>query len=181
MLLDCGGHFEGGYSTDITRTFVKGVPSAMQKKVYTTVLKMFLNAYHYPVTNRTTGFTLDAVARKIHRQSGLKDFNFNHGLGHGVGINVHENPPTISCSAAGRRVLKKNMVFTIEPGLYKAGFGGVRLENSVYLTEKNGKLKIESLSCVPFQKEAVDFSLLNAQEKKWLEQWNNKAFGRNDD
>ena len=181
VLLDCGGHFEGGYSTDITRTFVKGVPSAMQKKVYTTVLKMFLNAYHYPVTNRTTGFTLDAVARKIHRQSGLKDFNFNHGLGHGVGINVHENPPTISCSAAGRRVLKKNMVFTIEPGLYKAGFGGVRLENSVYLTEKNGKLKIESLSCVPFQKEAVDFSLLNAQEKKWLEQWNNKAFGRNDD
>ncbi len=181
VLLDCGGHFEGGYSTDITRTFVKGVPSAMQKKVYTTVLKMFLNAYHYPVTNRTTGFTLDAVARKIHRQSGLKDFNFNHGLGHGVGINVHENPPTISCSAAGRRVLKKNMVFTIEPGLYKAGFGGVRLENSVYLTEKNGKLKIESLSCVPFQKEAVDFSLLNAQEKKWLEQWNNKACGRNDD
>ncbi len=181
VLLDCGGHFEGGYSTDITRTFVKCVPSAMQKKVYTTVLKMFLNAYHYPVTNRTTGFTLDAVARKIHRQSGLKDFNFNHGLGHGVGINVHENPPTISCSAAGRRVLKKNMVFTIEPGLYKAGFGGVRLENSVYLTEKNGKLKIESLSCVPFQKEAVDFSLLNAQEKKWLEQWNNKAFGRNDD
>ena len=181
VLLDCGGHFEGGYSTDITRTFVKGVPSAMQKKVYTTVLKMFLNAYHYPVTSRTTGFTLDAVARRIHRQSGLKDFNFNHGLGHGVGINVHENPPTISCSAAGRRVLKKNMVFTIEPGLYKAGFGGVRLENSVYLTEKNGKLKIESLSCVPFQKEAVDFSLLNAQEKKWLEQWNNKAFGRNDD
>ena len=181
VLLDCGGHFEGGYSTDITRTFVKGVPSAMQKKVYTTVLKMFLNAYHYPVTNRTTGFTLDAVARKIHRQSGLKDFNFNHGLGHGVGINVHENPPTISCSAAGRRVLKKNMVFTIEPGLYKAGFGGVRLENSVYLTEKNGKLKIESLSCVPFQKEAVDFSLLNAQEKKWLEQWNNKACGRNND
>ena len=181
VLLDCGGHFEGGYSTDITRTFVKGVPSAMQKKVYTTVLKMFLNAYHYPVTSRTTGFTLDAVARRIHRQSGLKDFNFNHGLGHGVGINVHENPPTISCSAAGRRVLKKNMVFTIEPGLYKAGFGGVRLENSVYLTEKNGKLKIESLSCVPFQKEAVDFSLLNAQEKMWLEQWNNKACGRNDD
>ena len=173
VLLDCGGHFEGGYSTDITRTFVKGTPSAMQKKVYTTVLKMFLNAYHYPITNRTTGFTLDAVARKIHRQSGLKDFNFNHGLGHGVGINVHENPPTISCGSSGKRVLKKNMVFTIEPGLYKTGVGGVRLENSVYLAEINGKLKIESLSHVPFQKNAIDYSLLNEQEIKWLEQWNN--------
>ncbi len=182
VLLDCGGHFEGGYSTDITRTFVKGVPSAMQKKVYTTVLKMFLNAYNYPVTNRTTGYTLDAVARKIHRQSGLKDFNFNHGLGHGVGINVHENPPTISCGVMGKRVLKKNMVFTIEPGLYKTGFGGVRLENSVYLTEKNGKLKIESLSHVPFQENAIDFSLLNKQEKIWLKQWNNNTLsgGKND-
>ncbi len=173
VLLDCGGHFEGGYSTDITRTFIKGEPTNLQKKVYTTVLKMFLNAYNYPVTNKTTGFTLDSVARKIHRQSGLKDFNFNHGLGHGVGINVHENPPTISCGAAGKRVLKKNMVFTIEPGLYKSGFGGVRLENSVFLTEINGKLKIESLSHVPFQEKAIDFTLLTEQEKNWLKQWNN--------
>ena len=181
ILLDCGGHFEGGYSTDITRTFLKGKPSQLQKKVYTTVLKMFLNAYNYKVTNRTTGFTLDSVARKIHKKSGLKDFNFNHGLGHGVGINVHENPPTISCGAAGKRVLKKNMVFTIEPGLYKAGFGGVRLENSVYLTEINGKLKIQSLSHVPFQENVIDFSLLNEQEKKWLKQWNNTSSGEKSD
>ena len=65
------------------------------------------------------------------------------------------------------------MVFTIEPGLYKTGVGGVRLENSVYLAEINGKLKIESLSHVPFQKNAIDYSLLNEQEIKWLEQWNN--------
>ena len=55
-----------------------------------------------------------------------------------MGINVHENPPTISCGALGKRILKENMVFTIEPGLYKAGFGGVRLENTVYLTKVNG-------------------------------------------
>lgn len=175
VLLDCGGHFEGGYSTDITRTFVKGEASALQKKVYTTVLKMFLNAYHYKVTSRTTGYTLDRVARKIHKQSGLKDFNFNHGLGHGVGINVHENPPTISCGALGRRVLKKNMIFTIEPGLYKTGFGGVRLENTVILTENNGSLKIESLSHVPFQESVIDYNLLNEQEKIWLKDWQAKA------
>ena len=171
VLLDCGGHFEGGYSTDITRTFVKGEANELQKKVYTTVLKMFLNAYHYRVTNRTTGFTLDKVARKIHKKSGLKDFNFNHGLGHGVGINVHENPPSISCGTLGKRVLKENMVFTIEPGLYKTGFGGVRLENTVYLTRVNGELKIQSLSHVPFQEEAVDYGLLNEQEKQWLKDW----------
>lgn len=174
VLLDCGGHFEGGYSTDITRTFVKGKASNLQKKVYTTVLKMFLNAYHYKVTSRTTGFTLDKIARKIHKQSGLKDFNFNHGLGHGVGINVHENPPTISCGPSGKRVLKENMVFTIEPGLYKTGFGGVRLENTVYLTKENGVLKIKSFSRVPFQEEAIDYTLLNGQEKKWLKDWQEK-------
>lgn len=171
VLLDCGGHFEGGYSTDITRTFVKGKATALQKKVYTTVMKMFLNAYHHRITPRTTGFTLDKIARKIHAQSGLKDFNFNHGLGHGVGINVHENPPTISCGPSGKRILKENMVFTIEPGLYKAGFGGVRLENTVYLTKVNGKLKIQSFSHVPFQEEAIDYSILNEQEKKWLKDW----------
>lgn len=171
VLLDCGGHFEGGYSTDITRTFVKGKATTLQKKVYTTVMKMFLNAYHHRITPRTTGFTLDKIARKIHAQSGLKDFNFNHGLGHGVGINVHENPPTISCGPSGKRILKENMVFTIEPGLYKAGFGGVRLENTVYLTKVNGELKIQSFSHVPFHEEAIDYSILNEQEKKWLKDW----------
>lgn len=175
ILLDCGGHFEGGYSTDITRTFVKGEPTELQKKVYTTVLKMFLNVYHYKITNRTTGFTLDALARKIHKQSGLKDFSFNHGLGHGVGINVHESPPTISSGASGKRILKKNMVFTIEPGLYKTGFGGVRLENTVFLTEDNGAVKIQSFSQVPFQESAIDHSLLNEREKEWLELWQSEG------
>lgn len=173
VLLDCGGHFEGGYSTDITRTFVKGCANCEQKKVYTTVLKMFLNVYNYKVTNRTTGFTLDKVARKIHKKAGLNDFNFNHGLGHGVGINVHENPPSISCGLLGRRVLKENMVFTIEPGLYKTGFGGVRLENTVYLTKDNGKLKIKSFSKVPFQESSIDYTLLSVQEKQWLNEWQN--------
>lgn len=171
VLLDCGGHFEGGYSTDITRTFAKGTPDGRQKQVYTTVLKMFLNAYNYKVTNRTTGFTLDKIARKIHVKSGLKDFNFNHGLGHGVGINVHESPPSISAGKAGRKTLKENMVFTIEPGLYKKGFGGVRLENTVYLTKENGELKIKSFSHVPFQENLIDYNLLSTQEKIWLKQW----------
>lgn len=173
VLLDCGGHFEGGYSTDITRTFIKGMPDELQKRVYTTVLKMFLNAYHHKVTSKTTGATLDRIARKIAKKSGLLEegFNFNHGLGHGVGINVHEMPPTISSGAWGRKFLKENMIFTIEPGLYKSGFGGVRLENTVYLTKKDGDFVIQSLSKMKFEPKCIDESLLNAQEKIWLKNW----------
>ena len=173
VLLDCGGHFEGGYSTDITRTFIKGEPNELQKRVYTTVLRMFLNAYHHKVTSRTTGATLDRIARKIAKKSGLLDegFNFNHGLGHGVGINVHEMPPSISSGAVGKKFLKENMVFTIEPGLYKAGFGGVRLENTVYLTKKEGNFVIQSLSKMKFEPKCIDERLLNEQELKWLKEW----------
>lgn len=179
VLLDCGGHFEGGYSTDITRTFCKGEPSALQKRVYTTVLKMFLNAYHYKVNSRTTGCTLDRVARKIAKKSGLieEGFNFNHGLGHGVGISVHESPPVISCGLSGKRFLKENMVFTIEPGLYCKDFGGVRLENTVYLTKENnisGEFVIQSLSKSKFQEKCIDFQMLNEEEKIWLSQWQGK-------
>lgn len=177
VLLDCGGHFEGGYSTDITRAFVKGQPSEKQKKVYTTVLKMFLNAYNHKVTSTTTGATLDRIARKTAKKSGLLEegFNFNHGLGHGVGINVHEMPPVISSGAFGRKFLKENMVFTIEPGLYCKDFGGVRLENTVYLTKKDGEFLIESLSKSPFQEKCIDYDLLNQQEKDWLKQWQDLA------
>ena len=70
-----------------------------------------------------------------------------------------------------KRILKENIVFTIEPGLYKTGFGGVRLENTVYLTKKDGELKIQSLSCVPFQEDAIEYSMLNEQEKLWLQDW----------
>ena len=63
------------------------------------------------------------------------------------------------------------MVFTIEPGLYKSGFGGVRLENTVYLTKKDGDFVIQSLSKMKFEPKCIDESLLNAQEKIWLKNW----------
>ncbi len=172
VLLDCGGHFEGGYSTDITRTFLRGEPDSLQKKVYTTVLKMFLNVYNYDLKESTNGQELDALARKIADSSGLmNEFNFNHGLGHGVGINVHEHPPVLSGGPAGRNILRKNMVVTIEPGLYKSGFGGVRLENTVYVDEIDGKNRFRSFSKVKFQENLIDESLLTAQEKIWLKNW----------
>ncbi len=96
VLIDCGAYYEGGYATDCTRVFVKGTPSKMQKKVYTIVLKGFLKAFNKKITKKTTGFALDKAARKVlntHKPSG---FEFSHSLGHGIGISVHETPPSLA-------------------------------------------------------------------------------------
>lgn len=168
VLIDCGAYYEGGYATDCTRVFVKGTPSQMQKKVYTTVLKGFLAAFNKKINTKTSGFSLDKTARKILIEEAPKGFEFSHSLGHGIGISVHESPPSLAFSPLAKTPLKPNMCFTIEPGLYKKSFGGVRLENSCYLAEEGDKLIIKSFSNMCFEEKLIDFDLLSAREKKWL-------------
>ena len=80
------------------------------KKVYTIVLKAFLNTLNYPITKTTTFFDLDKKARDIISKSKIKDFNFNHGTGHGIGINVHEMPPVLSPSKLAKKKLHDQIV-----------------------------------------------------------------------
>ena len=174
VLIDCGAYYEQGLATDITRVFVKGEPSELQKRVYTTVLKMFLNSYNFclPCKGRGTanaveGFSIDAVARKIYSQNEIEGFVFNHGLGHGIGISVHEYPPNLSKNEMAKVKIKDNMCFTIEPGLYNENHFGVRLENSCYM--KDGK--IHSFVHMNYEKKLIDFSLLTEQEKDWLKEF----------
>ena len=164
ILIDCGAYYEGGLATDITRVFVKGRPSDIQKKIYTTVLKVFLHAFNFQVTENFSGFDIDALARKIINENPVEGFVFNHGLGHGIGISVHEYPPNLSNNEIARVPLKENMCFTIEPGLYNKDLFGVRLENSCYL--KNGK--INSFVKMNYEKKLIDFDILTEQEKEWL-------------
>lgn len=171
ILIDCGAYFDGGYATDITRTYLFGTPSAKQKKLYTTVLKAFLKAYNIKINKSISGFDIDKKARDTIQKINLKDFKFNHATGHGVGISVHESPPSISPSELAKIPLKAGMVFTIEPGCYNPNFGGVRLENTVYLTKKNMKYEIISLSKTPFEEKLIDYTMLTLQEKKWLKSW----------
>ena len=171
VLLDCGAYFEGGYATDITRVFCFGNPSELAKRVYTIVLKANLNAYHIPITKGVTGFDIDKKARDIINSSNLVGFSFNHSTGHGVGISVHEFPPSVSPSELGKTELKDGMVFTIEPGAYNPDFGGVRLENTVFL--KDGH--INSFSKVKFEEKLINYDLLNEQEKEWLNLWQSEA------
>jgi len=164
VLIDCGAFYESGLATDITRVFVKGEPSALQKQVYTTVLKAFLKAFFNE--SFKTGYELDAAAREIFAQSPVEGFVFNHGLGHGIGISVHEYPPSLSMSELAKTPILENMCFTIEPGLYNPEYFGVRLENACYL--KDGKIR--SFTAMEFEQKLIDYDMLSEQEKMWLKQ-----------
>ncbi len=168
LLLDCGGYYEGGYATDITRVFYcKGKPvDKTVKEIYTAVLKAQLNVYHSDILSCRE---LHLLAYKYLKKYQNQGFLFPHGLGHGVGIEVHEAPPTLSINSLYK--LKNGNIFTIEPGLYKENHFGVRLENSVYL--KNNK-KV-SLSHFPYEEQLIDYEMLTKKELKWLSDWQETA------
>lgn len=167
ILIDCGAYYDGGLATDITRVFVKGEPTELQKQVYTTVLKAFLNAFNTEITPNLSGYDIDAKVRNLFKENPIEGFVFNHGLGHGIGISVHEYPPNLSCNELAKIPLKENMCFTIEPGLYNQNHFGIRLENSCYL--KNGK--INSFVKMNYEKKLINYSLLSDQEKEWLKEF----------
>lgn len=129
LLFDFGANVHG-YRSDITRTFVVGEASDKSRKIYDTVLKAncsAIDALHASVT----GIDADAVAREIIVEAGFGE-NFGHGLGHGIGLEVHEAP---SLSPLSKDTMETGMVVTVEPGIYFAGFGGVRIEDDVVITD----------------------------------------------
>jgi Xaa-Pro aminopeptidase len=160
VLIDCGAYYESGLATDITRVFVKGEPSDLQRKVYTTVLKAFLNAFN---SDFKTGIEYDTLAHKF-LDNKIEGFTFGHGLGHGIGINVHEAPPALNQSEIAKTVLKDGMTFTIEPGIYNPKYFGIRLENSCYREQE----KIKSFVKMGYEGKLIDCSILNEQEVEWL-------------
>ncbi len=126
-----------GYCSDLTRTIVLGEPDDQFKKIYDITLTAQLAAIE-SVEAGMTGVETDAVARNVIAAAGYGD-NFGHSLGHGVGLEVHEGP---GVSAMSPGVLTDGMVFTVEPGIYLTGWGGVRIEDVVVL--ENGKPRILS-------------------------------------
>jgi Xaa-Pro aminopeptidase len=170
VLIDCGAYFEGGLATDITRVFVKGEPSGLHKKIYTLVLKVFLNAFNYAKTHSirpVIGFDIDRYVHEIFDNSDTEGFVFNHGLGHGIGINVHEYPPNLSTNEIAKVPIEEGMCFSIEPGLYKEGFFGVRLENSCYFKDND----IHSFVKMNYENKLINYDMLTEQEKEWLSEF----------
>lgn len=134
VVIDMGATYEG-YRSDLTRTFAVGEPDDDFHKVYDTVLGA-QTAAEEAVRPGMEGQELDAVARDFIAEAGYGE-HFGHGLGHGVGLAVHERPRV---APASRDLLEEGMVFTIEPGIYLPGWGGVRIEDVVTL--ENGRARV---------------------------------------
>jgi Xaa-Pro aminopeptidase len=178
-LLDSGGQYMSAGTTDVTRVFdigkIFGVNKYEHKMAYTTVLKGHIKLANTTFPLGTTGSQLDSLARYDLWQSGL---DYGHGTGHCVGhfLSVHEGP----CGISGRNncQLEENMVLSIEPGYYKEGSFGIRIEN-LYLVKKSSKfqnfLEFELLTMVPIETSLIDFTLLTEDEIDWLRTHNDKV------
>lgn len=183
LLLDSGGLYLGG-TTDVTRTLHLGQPTLTQKKHYTLVLKGHLALRHSVFPKGTNGTHLDAIARMPLWQHGL---NFYHGTGHGVGAGlcVHEGPMVIS-PRMYNFAFEPNMILSNEPGVYFDGDYGIRIENLIYVSEKQGVAFTEStfgpfygfedLTMVPYALNLVDNSLLDPKEIKQLNEYHQKVY-----
>jgi Xaa-Pro aminopeptidase len=182
LLLDSGGQYTCG-TTDITRTTVFGHANPEQKRAYTLVLKghIALATAVFPVG--TTGVQLDTLAR-LPLWSHQK--NYGHGTGHGVGffLNVHEPPQGFVASAANSRgttALEPGMLTSNEPGYYKTGEYGIRIENLILCveagqTESGRFLKFETLTLFPIDTALIDETLLSPQERNWLNDYHREVF-----
>jgi Xaa-Pro aminopeptidase len=173
LLIDSGGQYLGG-TTDITRVVPVGTPSADQKRDFTLVLKgmMALSRTRFPRGTRSP--LLDAIARAPIWAGGI---DYGHGTGHGVGyfLNVHEGPQSISPSTMPEphTAMEPGMITSIEPGIYKPGRHGIRIENLVYNdvaeeTEFGTFLRFETLTLCPIDARCLDLSLMGAEDIAWL-------------
>lgn len=170
-LIDSGGQYLNG-TTDVTRTLCFGKPTPEQKRNYTLVLKGHIAIATAKFPEGTTGSQLDTLARQFLWQHGL---DYKHGTGHGVGhfLSVHEGPQNISKNPSSVP-LKENMIISNEPGFYKAGEYGIRIENLVRVikSKTKGFLEFETLTLVPIATNLIDQKLLTLAEKKWVKEYN---------
>lgn len=177
LLVDSGGQYQDG-TTDITRTIIFGRASAEQKKAYTSVLKGYIGLDSVTFPHGTTGGQLDVLARQHLWHNKL---DYAHGTGHGVGffLNVHEGPQGFAPALTGRSatVIQEGMYTSNEPGYYKTGEYGIRIENLVLtVSAGDGFLKHESLTYFPIEKKLITPSLLTKAELKWLNDYHKLTY-----
>lgn len=180
LLADSGSQYHEG-TTDITRTVPVGRPSPVQKKDYTLVLKGMISLACAVFPEGTTGVQLDILARTALWKNGL---NYGHGTGHGVGfcLNVHEGPQSISPSvSSGSKSILPGMLISDEPGIYRQGEYGIRIENLVLCkeherTEFGRFLSFRTMSLCYIEKELIDLSILDSTEISWLNEYHARVY-----
>jgi len=166
-LVDSGGQYSFG-TTDVTRTISLDNNSKFIKEIYTRVLKGHIAVSDYKIRKNSKGSDIDRNARKSLKKIGL---DYPHGTGHGVGyfLNVHEGPQ--SFSKKNKVNLKPGMIISNEPGYYKEGYFGIRIENLIYI-KKN---KFEELTMTPIEKDLIKKKMLNNKEIDWLNKYHTKV------
>jgi Xaa-Pro aminopeptidase len=172
LLIDSGGQYMGA-TTDVTRTVAIGTPTVEQKKRYTEVLKGHIALANARFPKGTSGSNLDVLARQYLWQNGE---DYAHGTGHGVGsfLSVHEGPHGITLK--NTTPLEAGMIVSNEPGYYKAGEYGIRIENLIYVKESEtpGFLEFENLTLVPYDKNLIDLTLITKVELEYLKSYYEK-------
>lgn len=178
LLLDCGGQYVGG-TTDVTRTIPLGVLSKEEKEGYTRVLRGHISLAMAKFPKGTCGTQLDVLARQWLWQTGE---NYLHGTGHGVGhyLNVHEGPHQIRMNNMPAHLLP-GMTVTNEPGLYKAGRFGIRIENTMLVTpycegEFGAFYALEPLTVCPIDKSAIVPELLGEEATLYLNNYHSMVY-----
>ena len=177
FLVDSGGQYLGG-TTDITRTFHFGQPSAQQRRDYTLVLKAVIRLTQTRFMKGSTGANLDIMARGVLWQHGI---DYKCGTGHGVGIclNVHEGPQNFSQNPA-EVALEPGMVITNEPGVYRQGQYGIRIENILKVVELEENefgtfYGFETITLAPIATNMLDKSMLLKDEVHWLNAYHHQC------
>ncbi|MEZ4908255.1 MAG: aminopeptidase P family protein [Saprospiraceae bacterium] len=181
LLVDSGGQYLNG-TTDITRTIYFGNPDDIEKSDYTAVLKGHLAVKKLIFPEGINGFQIDVFARQYLWDRGL---NFYHGTGHGVGffLNVHEGPQGITNSLVARAKvpIKVGMLTSNEPGYYKEGHYGIRIENlilavSAMETEHGKFIKHEDVTLFPYETKLINFSMLERCEVQQINEYHAKVY-----
>ncbi len=180
LLIDSGGQYENG-TTDITRVVAIGNASADQRRDFTLVLKGMIQLSRAQFPRGTRAPLLDSLARAPIWAAGV---DYGHGTGHGVGyfLNVHEGPHAISPLLAPdpQTALQPGMITSNEPGIYRPGRWGVRIENLLAVvaagTGEFGEfLKFETLTLCPIDRRCIDRSLLRPDEVDWLNEYHQRV------
>jgi Xaa-Pro aminopeptidase len=176
MLVDSGAQYLSG-TTDITRTMPTGAVTDEQKARYTQVLRGMMAISRARFPKGTTGAQLDVLARQFLWEDGV---NYNHGTGHGVGafLSVHEGPIGISSRYAV--AFEPGMITSNEPGFYKQGAFGIRIENLLNVVESEigeGKfLEFETLTLAPIDTRLIDLKQLSPTDRNWLNAYHKRVF-----
>jgi Xaa-Pro aminopeptidase len=180
--MDSGGQYRDG-TTDITRTVAVGTPTAEMKDCFTRVLKGHIALANASFPRGTRGVQLDAIARHHLWVAGL---DYQHGTGHGVGscLCVHEGPHGISNVNYRQDSLLPNMIVSNEPGYYKAGEFGIRIENLMLVIERGigsanrTMLCFETLSFAPIDRCLINVDLLDRGEVVWVNDYHQQVWQR---